>query len=308
MSEEFEQDILQSMKVKLIEMCPELPSNCIHALLWYHTLLLRTGGSNKWTLRRNCGATQVIPYHPLILEALNQRVDVRIALTTEYLEADVIVFPSQLQEGAMISPAWTEISLLEFLFGVSHANYQELWSQSSVTIRTGQDQDRCFRESNEKDEETDDIFINRRDESYIIINSDLRKLYAKRPARLQRMTFAQFAISYYKKRHHQTAIIYPEYDIGDASNEPIVGGESAAPLCMKLANGIIMKKRTEKKSPVPVLLPSNILDNYGERMMFKPWQVLDELLEEDTEEEQAQMKENRLALFPMSTFPKRLTG
>ena len=68
-----------------------------------------------------------------------------------------------------------------------------------------------------------------------------------------------------------------------------------------------MKKRTEKKAPVPVLLPSNTLDSYGERMMFKPWQVLDELLEQDTEEEQAQLKEIRLALFPMGIFPKGMT-
>ena len=72
---------------------------------------------------------------------------------------------------------------------------------------------------------------------------------------------------------------------------------------MKLANGIILKKREEKNLPVPMLLPSNTLDKYGERMLFTPWRTLEELLREDTEEEDQQIKENRLALFPMSKFP-----
>ena len=120
---------------------------------------------------------------------------------------------------------------------------------------------------------------------------------------MDKMTFAQFSILYYKLRAEQKAIVYPETDIGEESNVPIVGGESGAPLFMKLANGIILKKREEKNLPVPMLLPSNTLDKYGERMLFTPWRTLEELLREDTEEEDQQIKENRLALFPMSKFP-----
>ena len=64
-----------------------------------------------------------------------------------------------------------------------------------------------------------------------------------------------------------------------------------------------MKKRDEKNLPVPILLPSNTLDNYGERMLFRPWRALEELLVEGTEEEEQELKGNRLALFPMSKFP-----
>ena len=199
--------------------------------------------------------------------------------------------------------AWTEISVLKFVSGVSHENYKELVSQSSVALKTSQDQERCFRESTERDEEIDDIFVNRKDESFIIINGDLRKLYAKRPPRLEKLTFAQFAVLYYKKTPHHKAIVYPESDIGEESNVPIVGGDSNAPLCMKLSNGIIMKKRGEKDLPIPLLSPSNTLDKYGERMLFRPWRTLEELLVDNSEEEDQQLKETCLALFPMSTFP-----
>ena len=301
-TEGVERNILQSMKAKLIELNPELPSTVLNALTWYHTLLFRTGGSNQWTLRRKCGETKVVPYHPLLLEALKERVEVRTALTAEHLEAEEYNFAPPLQERALINPAWTNISVLKFVSGVFGENYKEMMSQSSVALKTSQDQERCFRESTERDEEIDDIFLNRKDESFIIINGDLRKLYAKRPHRLAKLTFAQFVLLYYKKKPHHKAIVYPGSDIGEESDVPIVGGETNAPVCMKLSNGIIMKKRSEKNLPVPLLSPSNTLDKFGERMLFRPWRTLEELLHEDTEEEQRQLMENRLALFPMSQF------
>ena len=302
-TEGVQRSVLQSMRGKLIELNPQLPTSVINALTWHHILLLRTGGSNKWTLRRKCGATKVVAYHPLLLEALKERVEVRITLAPEHLEAEEYSFAPQLQEGTLISPSWTVVSTLKFLSGVSQENYKELLSQSSVALRISQDQERCFREATERDEEMDDIFFNRRDESYIIINGDLRKLYAKRPPRMDKMTFAQFSILYYKLRAEQKAIVYPETDIGEESNVPIVGGDSNAPLCMKLSNGIIMKKRGEKDLPIPLLSPSNTLDRYGERMLFRPWRTLEELLVDNSEEEDQQLKETCLALFPMSTFP-----
>ena len=120
---------------------------------------------------------------------------------------------------------------------------------------------------------------------------------------MDKMTFAQFSILYYKLRAEQKAIVYPETDIGEESNVPIVGGDSNAPLCMKLSNGIIMKKRGEKDLPIPLLSPSNTLDKFGERMLFRPWRTLEELLVDNSEEEDQQLKETCLALFPMSTFP-----
>ena len=69
-SEDVAWDIKQSMQRSLMEMCPNQPRGAVNGLMWYHILLLRTGGKNQWTWKRNCGETLVIAYHPLLLEAL----------------------------------------------------------------------------------------------------------------------------------------------------------------------------------------------------------------------------------------------
>ena len=116
------------------------------------------------------------------------------------------------------------------------------------------------------------------------------------------MTLAQFATQYYEKRREQTAVIDPNSDIGQASNEAIVGGETAAPTFVKLSNKIIMKKRSDRSKPIPLLLPLNTLDEYGDRLLFLPWRTAAELNVKSTAEEKVQQKRNRLALFPRSVF------
>ena len=82
-----------------------------------------------------------------------------------------------------------------------------------------------------------------------------------------------------------------------------MGGEGRAPLSMKLSNTVIMKKRSEKSKPVPLLLRSNTLDSYGERLLFQPWRSAEELHQKQTEEDKERQKQNRLQLFPMAIFP-----
>ena len=148
----------------------------------------------------------------------------------------------------------------------------------------------------------DDIFVNSKNESYIITNGDLRKLYSKRPPALESMTLAQFATRYYKKRQERNAVIDPNTDIGQQSNEPIVGGEGGAPTFVKLSNKIIMKKRSDRSKPIPLLLPLYTLDNYGQRLLFQPWRTAAELNLESSEDEKVQQKQNQRALFPRSIF------
>ena len=61
-----------------------------------------------------------------------------------------------------------------------------------MSLGSCQDQGRSFREANEGDEECDDVFFNSKNESYIIINGDLRKLYAMRPVAVEGLPFAFF--------------------------------------------------------------------------------------------------------------------
>ena len=301
-TEDIERDIILQMKAELAKQLPFEEQMSINALVWYHTLLLKTGGSNQWTLRRKCGETQVTPYHPLLLEALKQRVEARIALTGEHLEVEGGDNAAGVGEG-LLGWSWKQVSVLEFLHGLSQASYEEPASQTTISIKASQEQERLFRSSDENDEEVDDIFTNRKNESFIIINGDMQKLYSKRPPRAEGMTFAQFVISYYKKRPYQKATINPDTDVGTDSGEAIVGGQGRMPTCMKLSNKVILKKRSKESRPVPLLLGSNCLDAFGERMLFQPWRHLEDLSEESTEDQKILQHQNRLALFPMSNFP-----
>ena len=298
-TEHIDPDILRQVKDRLTELYPQLHPS-LNYLMWYHIILLKTGGSNQWTARRTFGETQIIPYHPLLLEALKTTVEVRVDLTDKNLNP---TFGVQPEDQVMVGPDWTEVTILKFLHGLSHRNSDDLSTQPVVPVIAVQDHVRSFKEAVEQDEEIDDVFMNRKNEGFIIINGDLRKLYSKRPAALQQMTFAQFVICFYRLQTGQQCVLDPQTNIGGESAESIVGGDSRVPLCFRLSNNVIMKRRSEKKRPIPLLLKSNTLDIYGERLMFQPWRSLDDLLQEDSEEEAIQRKQNRLSLFPMSVFP-----
>ena len=103
---------------------------------------------------------------------------------------------------------------------------------------------------------------------------------------MEQMTFAQFVIDYYRKKPRQQAIIDPESGVGEESDTLVVGGgELRAPLFMKLSNTIIMKKRSEKTRPIPVLLQLNTVNSYGERVLFQPWRSFEELVEGQSDED-----------------------
>ena len=73
---------------------------------------------------------------------------------------------------------------------------------------------------------------------------------------------------------------------------------------MKLSNEVIMKKRSERSRPVPVLQHHNTLNSYGERLLFRPWRSLEELAEEQSDQDKEIQQQNRLQMFPMGIFPK----
>ena len=250
----------------------------------------------------------VVAYHPLLLEALQQRMEIRVVMETEHWKPGKNCNEDAPGNQIMAGFAWKEISILKFLHGVSKEKYEEPVSQATVSVITSQEQELNFKDSDEKDDECDDIFVNSRSESFIISNGDLQKLYAKRPAAAKDMTFAQFVINYYRKRACQQAIIDPMSGIGEESEEPIVGGEVGAPVSMKLSNNVIMKKRNEKNKPVPLFLRSNTVDGYAERMLFQPWRNVHELLQPQSEEDKAKQRQNQLELFPMAIFPRGEEG
>ena len=300
--EDIDQEVRQSMRASLIGVSSSQDPLSINALVWYHTLLLKTGGDNQWTLRRECGETSIIPYNPLLLEALEEQVEVRIAMDAEHLEVDQNQGRSELMAGT----AWREISLLNFLHGVSLKNYKDPTSLCMVSVIASQEQEYNFRDSDEKDEECDDVYTNSKGESFIITNGDLRKLYMKRPPSVEALTFAQFVISYYRMRPSQQAIIDPQTGVGRETAEVVVGGGGVSlPTFMRLSNGIIMKKRSDPSKMVPVLLNTREIDDYGSRLLFQPWRNVEELVEGVSDDDKRRQQQNCLAIFPMGIFSRQ---
>ena len=125
----------------------------------------------------------------------------------------------------------------------------------------------------------------------------------KRPPAMRSMTLAQFAVQYYKKQSHQKAVIDPISGLGEESTEPVIGSDELAPKAMQLTNMVIMKRRT-RDMPVPLLMLTNALDNYGEQVLFQPWDALEQLTSDRTEEEGRERRRRQLQLFPMAVFPR----
>ena len=126
----------------------------------------------------------------------------------------------------------------------------------------------------------------------------------RRPSGMRNMTFAQFIVEYYKKQPHQKVVIDPNSGLGEESEDQVVGTEEMAPKAMQLTNMIVMKRRT-KGRPVPLLMFSNLLDNYGHKALFQPWSSLEELSGTRTEQEDQERRRRQLQLFPMSIFQRR---
>ena len=295
-SENIEVGVIQGIRDKLYALDPQRDRSKLNGLLWYHLLLWRTAGNKHWTLKRSCGGTRVIPYHPILLEAAQNKVTAHLVLEGECLNIEPCV--NEIPGGQ----GWKEITLLEFIGRVVN-KYQDPSSTNIVPVITTPEQLRCFKAPTEREEEVDEVFTNRRNEAYILSNGDLRKLYSLRPAGLESMTFAEFIVDYYKKRSSQKAVIDMHTGLGEESGHKMIGTDMIAPLSMQLTNMIIMKRRTRNK-PVPLFMTSEFLDNYGEQALFQPWRNLEELSNNRTEEEEQERRNRRLELFPMAVFPR----
>ena len=294
-TESVEKGVIQDMKNKLYNLNPQRPSPSLNALVWYHTLIFKTAKYKSWTLKRKCGETKISPYHPLLVEATDNYVRVETVIGGDHIKYENTEGPGP----------WTEVNILEFLYSIMVKNDSYLVSSTTVNVIATPDLEHCFLESTERDEEVDDIFVNRKNETYIVSNGDLAKLYSKRPGGVEAMTFAEFVKEYYIDRWGNHAIIDPETGLGGESADVIVGGRALAPLYMQLTNRKVMKKRTraEKDKPVPLLLHNNALSDYGERILFKPWRSKEQLLNEISDVEKSRCRQIRLQLFPLGVFP-----
>ena len=81
-----------------------LPANLVH----YHCLLKRTGGKNKWTLKRETGESRVTPYIPLLLWACKAKMTADVCFDGQEIVRDHV----GLAEGSTGLPFFLNSELL----------------------------------------------------------------------------------------------------------------------------------------------------------------------------------------------------
>ena len=95
--------------------------------------------------------------------------------------------------------------------------------------------------------------------------------------------------------------IDPGTGLGPDSSEKVVGdGHLMAPQCMQLTNEDIMVKRSGKNAILHPLYDGRTR-RHGSRLLWSPWQLLEQITDENQDEEEIRDQKNRrLELFPMS--------
>ena len=95
-------------------------------------------------------------------------------------------------------------------------------------------------------------------------------------------------------------------DVGPDSDGPVIGvANLAAPQYIKLSNGILIKRR-EGRSAVLHLLYSGAPGAFGHELLWDPWQYLEDVRGNQSDEETVQQRNTRLAIFPFSVYPTNL--
>ena len=281
----------------------------------YHALLWRTGGDNAWTLRRNPGECEVIPYLPHIIEANRLGMSAEICFFGEYLQEEEHELSEDISRILPDPENWTEVSILEFLNGClprsKVAPAEGPTSQPVVQIITSKDPKLTWKNASEKDDMNDEeVFANAEGRFYVRTNSDMRKLFEGRPPIMKGMSFGQLASEYrllkesehgYEKTKNS---INSETRVGPNTRDVIVGAAGGyAPQSMMVKGEKILKRRENGLKAVPHFLYSGRLDRYGNQLLWTPWDQLECVSGEQDENETPDQSRVRLLLFPMSVFP-----
>ena len=290
-----------------------------HTVVVYHCLLVRTTSKGKWTLRRGCGESKILPYIPRILAANKNKMDAEVCYLGEEISKQ-----EELKSMCSLSGLpthfrlnWTERSFLEFINATMPRKGPKLTnatSQSMAPIVTERNDKIAWRDAPDMEEDDDhyEIFVNQRGQRYIRADNDLRVLYERRPDGVEMMCLAQFATQYRplkkgqqsKKFYDRTvAEVDPDTGLGPESSKEIAGEPGKpAPRSMKLKNSKYMVKRSMGDA-VPDLRFSAAVNKYSNILLFTPWRELEciQVHEEEPVETDAQRR-RRLALFPLSKF------
>ena len=283
-------------------------------ILTYHILVFKTAGANVLTMRRDPGESRVIPYLPAILEASALAMSAELCIEGEYLQPIERDVSDEVKESIVEHDNWQEISLLEYVNACLPADkiekVQGPTSEPIVPVKTDKDRKLLWRSAQDSDNQNGEtVFQGEMEELYVRQHSDIRILYENLPERARAMVLGQLLSQYkllwpsdngYAKARES---IDDVTKVGPDSDQRVAGTpEVAAPQTILLANGKIMKRRTNGIA-VPLILPSGSIGKLSNQLMWTPWRFLENVTGDQDDEETDVQRQNRLEVFPLSVFP-----
>ena len=298
----------------------------VKVLRIYHFLLWKTAGDESWTVRRNPGESNSIPYLPHFLLANQTRMEAETVLSKRMAQIEeeqlssglmrVLASAEELPGETVLNPQdWTEVSLMEFINGClsdEHCLTEER-SQPITQVITSKDRKLTWKEAQDSDNQRGDvIFANQAEEGegeetkyYVRTKSDVRILYEMRPPSMRSMVLGFFASRYRRIKpggHGLEAAknkIDPSTGLGPDSTEKVHGDDDLmAPQCMQLTNEVVMVKRSGKDAVLHFLYDGKTR-RHGSQVLWEPWQFLEEISDQDQGVTEEQTR-RRLEVFPMS--------
>ena len=283
-------------------------------ILTYHILVFKTAGSNVLTMQRDPGESKVIPYLPAIFEASALAMSAELCIEGEYLQPIERDVSDEVKESIVEHDNWQEISLLEYVNACLPADkierVQGPTSEPIVPVKTDKDRKLLWRSAQDSDNQNGEtVFQGEMEELYVRQHSDIRILYENLPERARAMVLGQLLSQYkllwpsdngYAKARES---IDDVTKVGPDSDQRVAGTpEVAAPQTILLANGKIMKRRTNGIA-VPLILPSGSIGKLSNQLMWTPWRFLENVTGDQDDEETDVQRQNRLEVFPLSVFP-----
>ena len=300
----------------------------------YHYLMWKTAGDEKWTLRRNPGECNTIPYLPHILLGNHMKMEAETVLSMRTAQVDDKELSSGLiraivnagessSENAKpeFNPEdWTEVSLIEFINACLPDEHRltEQRSQPIVQVIASKERKLTWKGARDSDNHRgEEIFASRAEEEdgegedekyYVRTKSDVRTLYEMRPPRMKNMVLGYFASAYRRIKPGGNGLqaakdrINPGTGVGPDSSDKAVGDDNLmAPQCMQLTNEDVMVKRSGKNAVLHLLYDGKTR-RHGSLLLWSPWQFLEEIGDENQDQDETnQQRKRRLQVYPMST-------
>ena len=293
-------------------------------LILYHFLICQTSITSRWTLPRNPGECRVEPYLPRILQVTKMRMSAETEVYGGGIQLERTDLKSDITNHISDPDNWKEISILEYVNGQLLEDDRLIGprSQPLVKVITCKGDEVSWREAQDHDNTRgEDIFVNQEEEEeenegkgYVRSKSDVRRLYEVRPAEMRGMRLGQMAAEYHEIQAGGRGLesakskIDAQTDVGPDSDGPVIGVPNlAAPQCMRLSNGTVMKRR-EGRPAVLHLLYSGVPGAFGHELLWEPWQYLEDVRGNPSDEETLEQKNTRLTMFPFSVLPTNPNG